>query len=384
MADFEALESSIGVPAFILQRAAAARANADGKTDDQVIAEWTGGAAPAPAAAVPASPPAAETAAIASEPEVAAAQAAGGLPAAESLAGDALIAAAAEAKGIPLALVERSAQARADADGVPVEQVMRGWVVEAGLAGAGAAAAPATAAAPPPVERAAPAPPAETAAPAAPVAAAPEPEVEVLEPVAGVEETAEEIPPVPAGRYPAWLAAALVVIPVLAVLYVVVVPNHPSCGSAGQVGVDPATGAHANCDGSVPYGAMKETPVVLGGELFAANCAVCHGANGEGGAGPAMAGGAELQTFPGGACDSHQQWVTLGSAGWPDETYGAQDKPVGGSGSLMPGFGGTLSEEQIAQVVLYERVAFGLEDQTGAEEECGFTSAGEYVGLASG
>lgn len=378
MANFEELESSIGVPAFILQRSAGARATADGKTDEQVIAEWTGGAVPAPTA--PAEPAASEEVATS---EAAAAPASETLPSAETLAGDALIAAAAEAKGIPLALVERSAQARADADGVPVDQVMRQWVVEAGLASAGAAAtAPAEAAAPaPPVEQAAPAPPPPQ--PAAPTtSAAPsvsEPEVEVLEPAGAIEATEAEQEPAPAGRYPAWLAAALVVIPLLAVLYVVVVPNQPSCGSAGQVGVDPATGAHANCDGSVPYGFVKQTPVVLGGELFQANCAVCHGDAGQGGAGPAMAGGAVLETFPGGACDSHKEWVTLGSAGWPDDTYGAQNKPVGGSGSLMPAWGDSLSEEEIAQVVLYERVALGGEDEAGAQEECGFTADGEFV-----
>jgi Cytochrome C oxidase, cbb3-type, subunit III len=376
MANFEELESSVGVPAFILQRSAGARATADGKTDEQVVAEWTGGAVPsAPAPAEPTAPD--EAAAV---PEAAAAPAAGALPSAEALAGDALIAAAAEAKGIPLALVERSAQARADADGVPVEQVMRQWVVEAGLASAGAAAtAPAEAATPaPPVEQAAPAQPVAPAQPAPPAVS--EPEVEVLEPAAAIEETVETAPtPLRAGRYPAWLAAALVVIPLLAVLYVVVVPNQPSCGSAGQTGVDPATGAHANCDGSVPYGFVRQTPVILGGELFQANCAVCHGDAGQGGAGPAMAGGAVLETFPGGACDSHKEWVTLGSAGWPDDTYGAQNKPVGGSGSLMPAWGDSLSEEEIAQVVLYERVALGGEDEAGAQEECGFTPDGEFL-----
>lgn len=373
MANFEELESTIGVPAFILQRAAGARATADGKTDDQVVAEWTGGAAPAPAAE-PEAPAAAEAAA----PEAAPPPAAGGLPSADALAGDALIAAAAEAKGIPLALVERSAQARADADGVPVEQVMRQWVVEAGMATTGTAAPPPAEAPPAPAEPA-PARPAPAEPPSAPSASAQaEPEVEVLEPTAEVEEQAEA-EPASAGRYPAWLAAALVVVPLLAVLYVVVVPNQPSCGSAGQVGVDPATGAHANCDGSVPFGVESETPVVLGGELYQANCAVCHGDAGQGGAGPAMAGGAVLETFPGGACDEHKEWVTLGSAGWPDDTYGAQSKPVGGSGSLMPAWGGTLSEEEIAQVALYERVALGGEDEVGAQEDCGFTSDGEYV-----
>jgi hypothetical protein len=37
----------------------------------------------------------------------------------------------------------------------------------------------------------------------------------------------------------------------------------------------------------------------------------------------------------------------------------------------MPGFEGSLIAEELAQVVLYERVAFGGEDLATAEAECG-------------
>ena len=183
-----------------------------------------------------------------------------------------------------------------------------------------------------------------------------------------------ELEPVRTGRYPAWLAASLVIIPLLAVLYVVVVPNQPNCGSAGQVGIDPVTGAHANCDGSVPYGAVEETNVLLGGLIYQATCAVCHGPAGQGAAGPALAGGAVLETFPDGACNTHREWVTLGSVGWPDTTYGATNKPVQGG---MPPAAVTLTEEEIAQVTLYERVALGGKDETTAEADCGFNEDGE-------
>jgi hypothetical protein len=57
--------------------------------------------------------------------------------------------------------------------------------------------------------------------------------------------------------------------------------------------------------------------------------------------------------------EDHAQWVSLGSVGWRDEvgdTYGDADKPVNGfSGANMPAFGGQLSEEQILEVVRYER-----------------------------
>ena len=199
------------------------------------------------------------------------------------------------------------------------------------------------------------------------------PAIEVLPPTVPVEEAAddEEVEQ-RISRYPAWLAAVLVVIPLLATLYVVVVPNQPSCGSAGQLAVDPSTGLAANCDGSA-FGEHEAGNVLLGGEIFAASCAVCHGATGAGGVGPALAGGAVLETFPEGACQSHIEWVTLGSAGWPDDTYGAQNKLVAGG---MPAFG-SLTETELAQVVLYERVELGGEEEQAAEQECGFGEEAE-------
>ena len=365
---FDELESSIGVPADLLQRAAAARAEADGRTTEAIIAEWSGGEPPA---ATPAPAAAGETEPM---PD------ASGLPSAESLIGEALVTAAAEAKGIPASLTERSARARAEADGISVEQVMRDWVVEAGLATVGvAAAAPAPTtpepAATPAVAPASPA--AEEPAGVEPAAATPAaeepaaPAVEVLPPTVPVgeapddEEVEQRI-----SRYPAWLAAVLVVIPLVAALYVVVIPDQPSCGSAGQLAIDPATGLAANCDGSA-FGEHEASNVLFGGEIFAASCAVCHGATGGGGAGPALAGGSVLETFPEGACQSHIEWVTLGSAGFT--TYGAQNKPVAGG---MPAFG-SLDETELAQVVLYERVEFGLEDEQAAEQECGLAEEAE-------
>ena len=365
---FDELESSIGVPADLLQRAAAARAEADGRTTEAIIAEWSGGEPPA---ATPAPAPGGETEPM---PD------ASGLPSAESLIGEALVTAAAEAKGIPASLTERSARARAEADGISVEQVMRDWVVEAGLATVGVAAAapapttpePAATTAVAPASPAAEEPAGVEPAAATPAAATPAaeepaaPAVEVLPPTVPVDEPAdhEEVEQ-RISRYPAWLAAVLVVIPLVAALYVVVVPNQPSCGSAGQLAIDPATGLAANCDGSA-FGEHEASNVLLGGEIFAASCAVCHGATGAGGVGPALAGGAVLETFP--SCESHIEWVTLGSAGWPDTTYGAQNKPVTGG---MPGFG-SLNETELAQVVLYERVELGLADEEAAEADCGF------------
>ena len=51
------------------------------------------------------------------------------------------------------------------------------------------------------------------------------------------------------------------------------------------------------------------------------------------------------------------RWVSLGSNGWPGDTYGAENKPKKGG---MPGWslqvtGGLLTPLQIAEVVRYER-----------------------------
>ena len=90
-----------------------------------------------------------------------------------------------------------------------------------------------------------------------------------------------------------------------------------------------------------------------------AGCAGCHGATGGGGVGPGFTGGAIIETFSN--FEDHIQWVALGSEGWRAEvgpTYGDQQKPVGGVG-IMPGFAASLSEEQIALVVRYEREILG-------------------------
>lgn len=99
-----------------------------------------------------------------------------------------------------------------------------------------------------------------------------------------------------------------------------------------------------------PPPAADDDPVVLGEALYA-SCASCHGSGG-GGVGnfPALTG--VLETWP--DYRDHMMWVRLGSAGWPADTYGAPEKTKNGG---MPAF--DLSDEELAQVVLYERVAFG-------------------------
>ena len=114
-----------------------------------------------------------------------------------------------------------------------------------------------------------------------------------------------------------------------------------------------------------PASTGEESILDIGAAGFGA-CASCHGADGGGGTGPAFADGAVLETFP--TIGDHVKWVSLGSTGWQTEvgdTYGAADKPVGGSGNVMPSFA-SLTPEALLAVVIHERVTFGGEDPVAA------------------
>lgn len=278
---------------------------------------------------------------------------------------DELLAQVSAQTGVPVDMLERAARARAGAAGTTAEAVVAGWagapVPESG------GASPAPSPAPAPAEAA--------AAPAA--AEAPSLGVEVLEPSAEpaapppepMPEPQPEPEPVGPGL-PRWLTAAFVIVPFIAVLYALSVPNGPDCGSAGRLDVDPVTGVAVNCDGS-EFGSTAVDYFALGETVFQARCSACHGATGGGGAGPALANGAVVATFS--SCSDHVQWVTLGSAGWPDATYGDTNKPVGVG---MPGFGSIIaSEEELRSAVLYERVAFGGLDVASVEADCGLVTA---------
>lgn len=306
------ISADTGVPADLLERAARARAAVRGVGADALVASWAGGEAPAPAAA-----PASETA---QEPQP------------ESGAGK-----------LPEALLRRSAAAKAKREGRPLDEVL----VEMGLSPEGATAeAPAA-------EQAG------AAAPAAAKAASAEPAAE--EPA----EEPEEPQPVFAG-FPRWLAASFIIIPMIALLYAGLSPNGPGCGTSGQLNINPVTGEAQSCEGDAnPFFSLGET-------VYTAQCVACHSEDGSGGVGPALSGGAVLATFS--ACEDHVNWVTLGSANWPNATYGDTAKPVMGTGVAMPSYESLLSPDEIAAVSLYERVNFGGEDIAVAQVSCGLVS----------
>ncbi len=99
------------------------------------------------------------------------------------------------------------------------------------------------------------------------------------------------------------------------------------------------------------------TPIQQGGQIFAKNCASCHGAKGEGGVGPALAGGDAKITFPNEA--DHIAWVDTGSISKAKGTPYGDPSRAGGQRTVkvagMPPFKGTLTDAQIKNVVAFER-----------------------------
>ena len=311
-----------------------------------------------------------------------------------------LLAAAAEALGAPEHLVERSAAARAAAEGVAVDDLLAAW--------AGGAPPPSSGAAPPPAAAQPPPPAADPAAPAAPAPAAPpapEPLAAAAAAMALQPAAAAASPPAPArvsrsealdfeavvtnpttgiteriaAAAPRWLTVLLFAVPLVGLTYLVTFAGGPNCGSGGQLSVDRLTGEVENCDGSEfavgggAGGVDIRALVAEGTALYAdpSNCASCHGGGGEGGSGPALAGGV-LGVFS--MCVDHIEWVSLGTTGFLDagrSVYGDTGQAVG-AGGQMPSFQDTLTESQIAAVVFYERVVMGGQDPEEAVFDCGF------------
>lgn len=215
---------------------------------------------------------------------------------------------------VPEYLLERSRERRA-ALGLPPS-------------GGGEAPAPA---APAEGGEAAPATP-EGSVPAPAGAAAPATAAEA--PVAVVEEPAAPpfVPPAGRSGIPVWVVPILAVLPVWAFAYLGAL-NPPS--SAAPI----------------------LTPIEAGAQVFAKSCSPCHGAQGEGGVGPKLAGGEAKLTFPNEA--DHIAWVDTGSISKAKGTaYGDPARP-GGQHTVkvagMPPFKGTLTDTEIKNVVTFER-----------------------------
>ena len=290
----------------------------------------------------------------------------------------------AEILNAPVDLVQRSAEARAAASGVSVDDVLNSW--------AGG----------------------ESVAASAPKEEAPVEEVaaeEIVEEV--VEEVVEETPkeekteaPIAAAvtkqitksvsfanetmgikinsenLLPKWLNFSFIIIPLFILIGLISSSNTQDCGERGMLNVDRKSQEAVNCDGS-PYEGRGVAAtntinyIALGQEVYAgaAACAGCHGGGGGGGVGPAFTGGALYTTFP--TCADHTKWIQLGSAGWQAEvgpTYGAEDTvSIGG----MPGFQGKLTEDELYAVVVFERVVFGGGNTEEVLRDCGLLETDE-------
>ena len=299
-----------------------------------------------------------------------------------------LLAKVAEILGAPETLVQRSAEARAEASGNTVEEVLQSWA-------GGEAIAPA----------------AETSV----VEDAPVEEVkeEVVAEEAPVEEVKEEVvaEETPVAKsvttkvetvikkvsmanntmgiklntdttLPRWLNFSFMIIPVFILIGMINTSGAQECGVNGILDVDRKSQQTVNCDGSPFEGKGVASTnavnyVAVGQQVYsgAAACAGCHGANGGGGVGPSFIGGALYTTFP--TCADHAKWIQLGSAGWQAEVgaaYGAEDTiSIGG----MPGFQGKLTEEELMAVVVFERVVFGGGNTEEVLIDCGLLETEE-------
>ena len=289
----------------------------------------------------------------------------------------------AEILNAPVDLVQRSAEARAAASGVSVDDVLSSWAGGESVA----ASAPKEEA---PVEEAVEEVVEEVAAEEvveevveekseAPVAAAVTRQVTKTVSFAnetmGIKINSENL-------LPKWLNFSFIIIPLFILIGLISSSNTQDCGERGMLNVDRKSQEAVNCDGS-PYegrGVAATNTVnyiALGQEVYAgaAACAGCHGGGGGGGVGPAFTGGALYTTFP--SCADHAKWIQLGSAGWQAEvgpTYGAEDTvSIGG----MPGFQGKLTEDELYAVVVFERVVFGGGNTEEVLSDCGLLETEE-------
>ena len=95
--------------------------------------------------------------------------------------------------------------------------------------------------------------------------------------------------------------------------------------------------------------ANQMSPAAAGQQMFESlGCASCHGANAEGGRGPALLG-----VYGSNVVLNTNQSVRADEAYLRESILNPQAKIVNGFGPIMPSFQGQLSEEQLLQLVAY-------------------------------
>ena len=302
---------------------------------------------------------------------------------------------AAAALDLPEALVQRSAEARAQSTGASVEEVLAAWAGGADIPAAKAPIEPPETdtttieqATEPAADQSPEPQPAEADAPASTEVMAAHPAPAPSEVTAAEAAGLSEVITVPTAgirertnfTIPRWLVATMLIIPTFA-LYALGSSATGTCGEATELSADVVSGEIVNCDGSefVGSGAGGGTTdfiglgegIYVGTAVSGVNCAGCHGA---GGVGPPLTG--VLTTFS--SCTDHLEWVRVGTPGFQAlgrSTYGDTDKPVGGGGVMPPH--ASLSADQLAAVAAFERVRFGGGDTDQVLEDCGLVTPEE-------
>ena len=234
-----------------------------------------------------------------------------------------LLSKVAELLNAPESLVQRSAEARAEASGRTVDEVLQSWAGGESVAS---------------VEK-----PAEEAPPAEEPTPPVEEKVELEQPKEDtaeiVKEDTQNVPEISSKEnvkkvihkvsfanktlnikvntetsLPRWLNFSFVLIPLFIVIGIVNTSSTQECGENGILDVDRKTQLTVNCDGSAFEGkgvgsASSINYIALGQQVYsgAAACAGCHGVNGGGGVGPAFTGGELYTTFP--TCSDHALWI---------------------------------------------------------------------------
>ena len=288
-----------------------------------------------------------------------------------------LLAKVAEILGAPETLVQRSAEARAEASGNTVEEVLQSWAGGEAIA-ASAPAAEASVTEEAPVEEVK----EEVVAEEVPIAKSVTTKVETVIKKVSMANNTMGIKLNTETTLPRWLNFSFMIIPVFILIGMINTSGAQECGVNGILDVDRKSQQTVNCDGSPFEGKGVASTnavnyVAVGQQVYsgAAACAGCHGANGGGGVGPSFIGGALYKTFP--TCADHAKWIQLGSAGWQAEVgaaYGAEDTiSIGG----MPGFQGKLTEEELMAVVVFERVVFGGGNTEEVLIDCGLLETEE-------
>ena len=212
-----------------------------------------------------------------------------------------LLSKVAEILKAPEELVQRSAEARAEASGKSVDEVLQSWAGGEAIGSSPAAETPVEEA---PVEEA----PVEEVVEEAPVEKAPVEEVVEEAPVeASVKTVVKKVSVInktmgiklnAETSLPSWLNLSFLIIPLFILIGMINTSAAQECGEKGILNVDRKSQQTVNCDGSPFEGtgvASSNTVnyIALGQQVYsgAAACAGCHGANGGGGVGPAFIGG---------------------------------------------------------------------------------------------